>query len=330
MLVIDIDLRLVRYAIAVADELHYGKAAARLGITEQTLSAQIKHFEDRLGERLFVRDRRHVEITAAGRVLVERGRRLLADADEMLSDIALRPVPVRMDVVLEELATPMLITEHVLGSVDKMRPEIREGGGLVAAINGLLTGDVDIAFGSIPVGKALPGALTHIPVRLQPISLLLPSAHPLASLTEIPMSDLKDVELVFQVQREMSEWQAWQESLTVAFGCRIGERVNGHGRRAVALTVLRTGQPTLTMFESTPYNDLTLRPLFDPVPLIAWSMLWRREHRHPRIDEIVGLVQAFVSQQGWLTPPEHDWWMPSQKPRPGGDDEIELTNLQRS
>jgi DNA-binding transcriptional LysR family regulator len=221
---------------------------------------------------------------------------------------------VRIDVLLEELATPMLITERVLGSVEGMPPEIREGGGLVAAVNGLLAGEIDIAFGSIPDGKALPGSLTHIPVRLQPISLLLPGAHPLASLTEIPMNDLRDLKLVFQDQREMSDWQSWQESLAAAFGCRIGEPVNGHGRRAVALTVLRTGQPTLTRFESAPYDDLTLRPLVDPVPLMAWSMLWRREHSHPRIDEIVDLVQAFVSEQGWLTPPERAWWTPSKGP----------------
>jgi DNA-binding transcriptional LysR family regulator len=303
----DVDLRLVRYAIAVADELHFGKAAARLGITEQTLSAQIKHFEGKLGERLFVRDRRHVETTVAGQVLVERGRQLLADAKEMVSEIAVRPVPLRIDVVLEELTTPMLVAERVLGSVDGAPSEIREGGGLQTAVNGLLAGDIDIAFGTIPVGKSLPGSLAHMPVRLQPISMLLPASHPLASLTKIPMSYLRNMTLVVQAEEHMTDWQWWQESLAAAFGCELGERVHGHGCRVVALTVLRTGQPTLTRLERAPYDDLALRPLVDPVPLMAWSMLWRTEPRHPRIDEIVDLVQAFVAQQGWLTPPPHGW-----------------------
>jgi DNA-binding transcriptional LysR family regulator len=308
---VDLDLRLVRYAMAVADELHFGKAAARLGITEQTISAQIKHFEEKLGVRLFVRDRRHVELTVAGRVLVERGRRLLADAEELVSEIALQPVPLRVDVVLEELATPMLIVERVLGSAGGMAPEIREGGCLLAAVNRLLVGSVDIAFGSNPAGKALPGALAQIPVRLQPISLLLPCDHPLASLTEVPVDVLRDTPLVLQAQEGMSEWQSWQESFVTAFGCRVGERVQGHGWRAVALTILRAGQPALTRLENALYDDLTLRPLVRPVPLMAWSMLWRAEHSHPRISEIVDLVRAFVSEQEWLALPAHSWWMPS-------------------
>ncbi len=66
----DLDLPLVRYAIAVADELHFGRAASRLMITEQTLSAQIKHLEARLGLALLERARRQVKTTLAGPLLV--------------------------------------------------------------------------------------------------------------------------------------------------------------------------------------------------------------------------------------------------------------------
>jgi DNA-binding transcriptional LysR family regulator len=309
----DIDLRLARYAIAVADELHFGKAAARLGITEQTLSGQVKHFEEKLGVRLFVRDRRHVEVTAAGWVLVERGRRLLADAEEMVSEMGLRPVPLRIDVLREALATPILITERALGSVDGMPPEIWEGQDFVAAVDGLSAGNVDIAFATIPAGKSLPSSLAHMLVRLQPISLLLPGTHPLASLPEIPVNKVRDLglEIVIQAQREAPSWQSWQENVAATFGWKIGERVHGQGNVSVALTVLTNGHPTLTRFERPPHDDLALRPLVDPVPLLAWSMLWRSEPSHPRIDEVLERVEVFVAEQGWLTPPDRAWWMQS-------------------
>src|ERR1700752_2826003 len=83
---VPVELRQLRYFVAVAEELHFGRAAERLHISQSPLSRAIRELERDVGVVLFVRTTRRVELTEAGALLLKRSRRVLAEIDGAIAD----------------------------------------------------------------------------------------------------------------------------------------------------------------------------------------------------------------------------------------------------
>lgn len=82
-----LEIRQLRYVQAVAEELHFGRAAARLHIAQPALSRQIQQIEQQTGAALFVRSQRKVELTAAGALMLERSRSILRELEQLEQDV---------------------------------------------------------------------------------------------------------------------------------------------------------------------------------------------------------------------------------------------------
>lgn len=187
------DFRRLRYFVAVAEELHFTRAAERMYIAQPALSEQIRRLEGELGVALLRRTTRRVELTAAGAEFLFRARRILAEADEALADAsrAARGETGSIRVAAGATAGLALVAD-VLRAFGQERPgvdvELRQLE-WQAYFGGLEDGRVDAAFVWLPVEHA---ALRFAPLHVEPRVAALEAAHPLAGQGELCVEQLLD------------------------------------------------------------------------------------------------------------------------------------------
>jgi DNA-binding transcriptional LysR family regulator len=194
----DLDSRLLRYFVAVAEELSFSRAAARLHISQPPLSYAIRQLEEGLGARLFVRSSRHVELTAAGRALYNEAIFLLRREVELRSLIA------RIDAGLQGqlkigFVGSMLYRglPQVLRDCKQQYPDVDHA---LQELNSaeqielVVRGGLDIGFIH---ANPVPDTVFCEPLVEEPFAACLHRNHPLASQPEIALAELAQDDFIF-------------------------------------------------------------------------------------------------------------------------------------
>lgn len=186
--------------IAVAEELHFGRAASRLRMTQPPLSQQMRELEKRLNAQLFARTTREVRLTAAGKLLLERARRLRAEGES--AELAVRQIGLGkagslafrfVNSAVYELV-PKII-QHYRAEAPEVDLDVKEMDSR-ESVEALLTNRIDVALVRLPHTAMQEPSLEFHLIASEHMLLALRREHSLARSTLVRVQDLEEIDFV--------------------------------------------------------------------------------------------------------------------------------------
>ncbi|GGL08925.1 LysR family transcriptional regulator [Mangrovihabitans endophyticus] len=295
-----IELRQLRYFVAVAEELHFGRAAAREHIAPSVLSSQLRRLERALGVMLVDRGGRRVELTAAGaRFLIEVRDilRRLGRAAVAAQGLASEPPALRVGVPEEgyEAVRP------VLRALRSRHPDLRVdqvSAGVPEQCRLLADGRLDVGVGRAPGATA---AIASELFRLDPMGVLVAEDHPMAGRPTATVAALAEETLLFADEDRAPELNAFVAEVCrgAGFFPRTFPGTVQDPRAAVDLVARGCCVLCVPASAVTTAPGVVWRPLASPVPRYPWSLLWRAQQPSRHAVAMVSVARRLSADNGW-------------------------------
>ena len=289
------NLRDLKYLVALADTRHFGKAAERCFVSQPTLSAQIKKLEDYLGVALVERQPRNVALTPAGQEVVERARRVIRDTDDIvdLAQLSRDPLAGKLRIGLIPTIGPYLLP-HVMLKLRKALPKLQV---LLfeyqtrVLLQKLRAGEIDMGVLALPVDE---DGFDTCELYEEPFLVAVPAGHRFAEQKTVKPNELNGEKLLLLEDGHCLRDQA----LEVCSLLSVDEETDF---RATSLETLRqmvgsglgiTLLPKLAAegpFAAS--KTLVTKPFANPQPGRTVGTVWRRSStRRPAIEAVNGVL----------------------------------------
>jgi LysR family transcriptional activator of glutamate synthase operon len=296
------DLRQLRYLVALANERHFTRAAEREHIAQPALSQQIRRLEDELGLPLVDRTTRQVTITPSGNLLVARARRILAELDAARAEL--------LALTGMESGRVTVGTMHTMGPVDvslvlaifhERHPGIeltvREQSSEELA-EMIRDGELDLAFLSVTERVESHGLGLHQLVS-EELVVLLPPGHPLARRRRLGMDELSDEEFISYREGARLRELLFSAARGSGFEPRVKLESNESGRirrlvsRGMGVAILPRSDAV------APGAEVAVAALTDPPLSRDITLAWRQGRRNPpAVAEFLELARASFADAG--------------------------------
>ncbi|MGW9111717.1 LysR substrate-binding domain-containing protein [Microbacterium sp. NPDC055683] len=289
------EIRDLEAFIAVAEELHFGRAAERLRISQPPLSSRIRQLERELGLELFARSTRAVALTAAGARLLGSARQVVAQVRstravaEALKTGEDGVVRLGFAGVSSHRVLPLL-SHAVRAAHPRIDLQLRSQTYVYTAVELLREGEIDLAFSRLPAHPDLDSRV----VEIERIVCAIPEHHPLAHHEAIRMDDLADADFVSLPGDQGSILQATMLSLCIAAGFRPHVVQEAPDSATVLALVAAGVGVTITLSSVAPARDLGIvyREIDDIRPSHMFATLtWRRGDDSPALARVLGVSE---------------------------------------
>ena len=295
---IPIELRPLRYFVAVAEEMHFGRAAARLHMTQPPLSQTIQALESQLGTPLFSRTRRSVALTAAGRALLPEAQRLLMQAESLPALVqraaAGESGQLRLAFVssADYSVLPIALREF-RSAYPAVQIDLREATSDVQ-LEELAAGNIDLGILIPPVPDKLKTILDYFPVLTEPLVLALPADSKLATATrKVSLKSFAGLPLIIFPRRlapalhdqilgcfREAGLTPSIEQEAIQMQTIVGLVAAGMGIALVPQSVSNLKRP-----------GVEYRALKEASPLVEIGLAWRRDNTSPVLQSFLHLIQ---------------------------------------
>lgn len=290
-----VELRHLRYFVAVAEERHFGRAADRLHISQPPLSQQIRRLEAELGEQLLYRTTRSVEVSPAGEVLLERSRELLAAAESAAEDVrrAARGEYGRLAIGFTGSSTYEMLPS-LAAALQLELPDVALDlrGELLTPtqVTRLLDGTLDLGLLRPPVRER---ELNTEVLRSEPLIAVLPRSHPLATSDSVPLDQLKDEPFVTYPSHFRSVLHDAVEDACEAHGFRP-RAAHEVAETATLVSFVAAGLGVSLVPASVQHMTVrgaVYRPLSENSTQVELAAAWRRDDDRPVLARALDVIR---------------------------------------
>ncbi|MER7504470.1 LysR family transcriptional regulator [Nonomuraea pusilla] len=283
------DIEALRAFVVTAEELHFGRAAERLLISQQALSKRVRRLEDALGRPLFERTTRAVALTSAGRRFLPLAAEAVAAFDRAVAAVRAGGEPLRVD-VYDERFTPLTLVRRASERDPRLRVELSMRQGLTVALPALGRQEIDAAFGRVhDIPGPWPEELAHRLVRLEPLHAFIPEDHALAGRSELRPADLRAGGISMPDPAGAAEWRGYLRRLAERLGVPLRFTAPAIGQAHLVEQFLRekraVGLGEMSIDASG--SGLVRVPIVEPTPLLPWSVVWHRRNPAPLLPALL-------------------------------------------
>ena len=291
------ELRHLRYFVAIGEEQHYGRAARRLRVAQPALSRQIQDLEEELGFKLFERLPRGVKLSTAGKLFLEDARRILQELSEaaVRADRVARGHSGTLRVGFAENASWRGVVPDSFRRFRELQPDAElqlQPSASLEQLEAIRSGRLDAGFLNF-----MPNAdpeLDQLLVAIQRVELAAPKKHPVTKLKKVRLRDLTDTPFVWFPRWASPAFYDRLMHECYRGGLKSPRIVQDGLNEATILSLVSTGLGVGWVLGTARWRcpaTVAILPVVDlnvPVPL---ALAWRRDNTSPLLANFIGEVQ---------------------------------------